>query len=109
LVIQEYDIDQMKLVGERKHFFYGTDLGVCEGPQLLKKDGWYYLLCAAGGTGYSHAATVCRSRNVMGPYELSPYHPFITTKPDPTNPLQKSGHASFIHVSEDEWYVVHIC
>ncbi|WP_230315246.1 MULTISPECIES: glycoside hydrolase family 43 protein [Enterococcus] len=109
LVIQEYDIDQMKLVGERKHFFYGTDLGVCEGPQLLKKEGWYYLLCAAGGTGYSHAATVCRSRNVMGPYELSPYHPFITTKPDPTNPLQKSGHASFVHVSEDEWYVVHIC
>lgn len=109
LVIQEYDIAQLKLVGEREHFFYGTDLGVCEGPQILKKDGWYYLLCASGGTGYSHGATVCRSKNVLGPYELSPYHPFMTTKNDPTNLLQKSGHASFIEVSPNEWYIVHIC
>ena len=109
LVIQEFDIENMKLIGKRKHFFTGTDLGVCEGPQLLKKDGWYYLICAAGGTGYSHAATVCRSREVMGPYELSPYHPFLTTKRAPENPLQKSGHASFIEVSSKEWYMVHIC
>jgi xylan 1,4-beta-xylosidase len=109
LLIQEYDLKEMKLLGERNHFFKGTDLGVCEGPQILKKDGWYYLLCAAGGTGYSHASTISRSKNVMGPYELSPYHPFITTKTDPTNPLQKSGHASFVPVSDDEWYIVHIC
>lgn len=109
LVIQEYDLEDMKLIGSRKHFFHGTDLGVCEGPQMLKKDGWYYLLCAAGGTGYSHASTVCRSKDVLGPYELSPYHPFLTTKPDPKNPLQKSGHASFAKVSDDEWYIVHIC
>ena len=44
LVIQEYDMEQMKLVGTRKHFFHGTDLGVCEGPQILKKDGYYNFL-----------------------------------------------------------------
>jgi xylan 1,4-beta-xylosidase len=109
LVIQEYDIQQMTLVGKRQHFFYGTDLGVCEGPQIMKKDGWYYLLCAAGGTGYSHAATVCRSKSIYGPYELSPYHPFLTSKPNPTLALQKSGHASFIEVAPDEWYITHIC
>ena len=109
LLIQEYNLKEMKLIGERNHFFKGTDLGVCEGPQILKKDGWYYLLCAAGGTGYSHASTIHRSKNVMGPYELSPYHPFITTKTASSNPLQKSGHASFVPVSEDEWYIVHIC
>ena len=109
LVIQEFDIKQLKLIGERQHFYTGTDLGVCEGPQLLKKDGWYYLLCAAGGTGYSHAATVCRAKTLLGPYELSPYHPFLTTKPMPENPLQKSGHASFIEVTPDKWYIAHIC
>lgn len=108
LVIQELDLTKRQLVGERQHFFTGTDLGVCEGPQMLKKDGWYYLLCAAGGTGYSHAATVCRSRNVYGPYEVSPYQPLLTTKTDPDNPLQKSGHASFVEVNPDEWYIVHI-
>lgn len=109
LVIQEFNAETLELTGTRHHFFTGTDLGVCEGPQILKKDGWYYLLCAAGGTGYSHAATVCRSRQIMGPYEQSPYHPLLTTKPDPTNPLQKSGHASFIEVAPDEWYITHIC
>lgn len=48
-VIQEFDAEQRRLVGKRKHFYKGTALGVCEGPQILKKDGWYYLLCAAGG------------------------------------------------------------
>ncbi len=109
LVIQEFNTDTMKLMGLREHFFYGTDLGVCEGPMMMKKDGWYYLLCAAGGTGYSHAATVCRSKNVTGPYEVSPYHPLLTTKPYPDNPLQKSGHACFCEVTEDEWYIMHIC
>lgn len=109
LVIQELCLKTLKLIGERTHFFTGTDLGVCEGPQILKKEGWYYLLCAAGGTGYSHAATVCRSKTLLGPYEVSPYHPLLTTKTAPTNPLQKSGHASFVPVTDDEWYLVHIC
>lgn len=46
-VIQEFDPVTRQLVGERRHFYRGTSLGVCEGPQILKKDGWYYLLCAA--------------------------------------------------------------
>lgn len=108
LVIQELDLASGHLMGRRQHFFTGTDLGVCEGPQLMKKDGWYYLLCAAGGTGYSHAATICRSRMITGPYEVSPFQPLLTTKDDPDNPLQKAGHASFVSVSATEWYIVHI-
>ncbi|MGM0123971.1 xylan 1,4-beta-xylosidase [Enterococcus sp. AZ194] len=107
LVMQEFDCNETKLIGQRQHFFTGTDLGVCEGPQLMKKDGYYYLLCAAGGTGYSHAATVCRSKNVWGPYEVSEFHPLMTTKDDPTNPIQKAGHASFVQAG-DEWFIVHI-
>ena len=42
-VIQEFDPVTRQLVGARRHFYRGTSLGVCEGPQILKKDGWYYL------------------------------------------------------------------
>lgn len=109
LVIQQFDLNQMRLIGEQTQFFKGTNLGVCEGPHLLKKDGYYYLLAAAGGTGYKHAATVCRSKNLMGPYSVSPYHPLLTSWPYPKLTLQKSGHASFVKVSDKEWYVTHIC
>lgn len=108
VVIQEYDAAAQRLIGKRKKFYSGTSLGVCEGPQILKKDGWYYLLCAAGGTGYGHASTVARSRNILGEYEDSPFFPLITTRESPENPLQKSGHASFLPVGE-EWYITHLC
>lgn len=109
VVMQEFDSEKRELIGKRKKFYKGTSLGVCEGPQILKKDGWYYLLCAAGGTGYSHASTVARSSNIWGPYENSPYQPLISTKNDLSNPLQKSGHACFAKVDNEEWYIVHLC
>ena len=107
-VIQEFDTGTMSLVGKRSHFYQGTSYGVCEGPQILKRDGYYYLLCAAGGTGWMHAATVARSRSLAGPWEDSPYMPLMTTRDDPTAPLQKSGHCCFLQIG-DEWYVTQIC
>lgn len=107
-VIQEFDPVKRTLIGKRKHFYRGTSLGVCEGPQILKKDGYYYLLCAAGGTGYLHAATVARARTLEGPWEESPYFPLLTARDDEENPLQKSGHACFLEYG-GEWYITHIC
>jgi xylan 1,4-beta-xylosidase len=108
IVMQEFDSLSMKLTGERKIIFDVTSLGVAEGPQMLKKDGWYYLLTAAGGTGYKHAAVAARSKSVWGSYEISPYHPLLTSEPYPDNPLQKAGHASFLRKGDD-WYITHIC
>lgn len=108
IVMQEFDPVGMKLTGESKIIFEVTSLGVAEGPLILKKDGWYYLMTAAGGTGYMHAATVARSKSVWGPYEISPYHPILTSAPYPDIPLQKAGHASFINKGND-WYITHLC
>lgn len=108
IVMQELDATTLRLKGERRLIFRGSDLGVAEGPQLLKRDGWYYLLTAAGGTEYRHAAVVARSSSVWGPYELSPHHPLVTSGPDPQNPLQKAGHACFLE-ADGEWYITHLC
>jgi len=107
-VIQEFDANALTLIGERKHFYKGTRLGVCEGPQIMKKDGYYYLLCAAGGTGYQHAATVARSKSLDGPWEDSPFFPLLTSCDNPSNPLQKSGHGCFLEKG-GEWFITHIC
>lgn len=109
VAIQEYDLEEKKLKREMKRIFAGSGWGLTEGPQIIKKDGWYYLLCAEGGTGFSHASSVCRSRNLWGPYEISPYTPLISTRFAPESPLQKCGHASFLHASWGKWYITYIC
>ena len=58
IVLQEYSPQARALVGERKLIFAGTPLGLTEAPHLYKRDSWYYLLTAEGGTGWNHAVTM---------------------------------------------------
>ena len=76
IVLQEYSVQQRKLIGERVNIFKGTSIGFTEAPHLYKRNGWYYLMTAEGGTGWGHAVTLARSRSIAGPYELHPdkYH-----------------------------------
>jgi xylan 1,4-beta-xylosidase len=108
-LLQEFDPQTRRLVGPRRNIFRGTDLKLTEGPHLYKRDGWYYLLVAEGGTWYTHAATMARSRTIDGPYEVDPQNPFLTSTHAPDAPLQKAGHASLVETQKGDWYVVHLC
>jgi xylan 1,4-beta-xylosidase len=72
IVLQEYDPGEQRMIGPIKNIFAGSDLKLTEAPHLYKRGDWYYLLTAEGGTSYSHAATMARSRSIDGPYELHP-------------------------------------
>ena len=51
----EYDPETKHVVGYPKRIWRGaTDRGCIEAPHLTKRDGWYYIMCAEGGTGYNH-------------------------------------------------------
>ena len=91
IALQEFDPKAGKLVGARKNIFQGTDLKLVEGPHLYKRNGWYYLLTAEGGTGYEHACTFARSRTIDGPYELHPEKYIVTAKDAPFNAVQRAG------------------
>ena len=41
VVIQEFDAGAKRLVGPRRRIFRGTSLGVCEGPQIYRRHGYY--------------------------------------------------------------------
>ena len=89
IVLQEFDCKALKLIGEICYLTPGTELGRTEGPHLYRKDGYYYLMLAEGGTGYEHAMTIMRSRDITGPYELHPHNPLISSAGDPDAYLQK--------------------
>jgi xylan 1,4-beta-xylosidase len=106
VVLREFDVENKKLFNKAFHIFNGSDLGLTEGPHLYKKDGYYYLITAEGGTEYGHAATIARSKNIIGPYEVSPNHPFISSRNTKDYYLQKSGHADLVQTTEGNWLAV---
>lgn len=109
IVIQEYDHKQKTLIGERRNIFKGTERGFTEGAHLYKRNGYYYLLTAEGGTWYNHCITMARSREIFGPYEIHPENPLLTSKDHPETPLQKAGHGDLVETQNGEWYLVHLC
>lgn len=109
IVLQEYSVAEHRLVGARVNIFKGTPLGLTEGPHLYKRDGYYYLLTAEGGTGWGHAVTFARSRAIDGPYELHPDTCVLTARDRPDAELQRAGHADLVETQTGETYMVHLC
>lgn len=107
LILQEFDFEK-GMVGEAKVVYHGSGWGSAEGPHLMKKDEYYYILAAEGGTGRHHSVCVARAKNIWGPYEVSPYTPMITAWEQDTE-LKKSGHGNLVETDLGEWYLVHLC
>ena len=109
IALQRYDRVSQSLTGPVHNIFKGTRLGVTEAPHLYKRNGYYYLITAEGGTGYTHAVTVARSASLLGPYEVDPDNPVLTSDPGQAGQLQKAGHASLVETQNGEWYMAHLC
>lgn len=124
ICLVEYDKEKKHIIGVPKRIWEGgTKRGCIEGPHMYKRKGYYYLICAEGGTGYGHSVTVGRSKDINGPYASDPCNPILTStadfdemdnddflKPNHYNPnsyLQKSGHGSIVETSLGEVYMVH--
>ncbi len=105
IVLQEYLPDRQSLSGEPRLIFEGTELDCTEAPHLYKRNGWYYLMTAEGGTGYDHAITMARSRNIDGPYEVDPRGSVVTCRDDPDWPLQRAGHGDIVETPDGDLYL----
>lgn len=106
--IQELDLTGWRLVGEHKNVWNGAMRGVHwpEGPHLYKKGEYYYILHAEGGTGPEHAVSVCRSRDIWGPYENCFCNPILTHRHlGQAYPVRYVGHADLVETPAGEWYM----
>ncbi|MGL1885871.1 MAG: glycoside hydrolase family 43 protein [Reichenbachiella sp.] len=109
ILLQELHPETKTMIGSPKIIFTGTHLGATEGPFILKKDGWYYLITAEGGTNFHHAVTICRSKNIEGPYDVHPENPILSSRNASNPPLQRTGHGFMQETQNGEWYLTHLC
>lgn len=93
---------------ESKLIWEGTGGRYPEAPHIYKKDGWYYLMIAEGGTEYGHSETIARSRRIDGPYLGNPANPILThyCQAAENSPIQGTGHADLIEAHDGSWWAV---
>ncbi len=108
ILLTEIDINTGKRIGERKVVWNGTGGRYPEGPHIYKRDGYYYLLIAEGGTEFSHKVTMARSKNIWGPYEGHPKNPVMThlTQAGQDNNIQGVGHADIVQATDGSYWAV---
>lgn len=104
------EIDPMtgESLTEMKRIWEGTGGRYPESPHIYKKDGWYYLLIAEGGTEMGHMVTIARSKYIDGPYTPNPSNPILThfNMFAQKNPIQGLGHADFVQAGDGSWWLV---
>ncbi len=98
ILLQAWSPDR-GLYGPVRNIYAGTSRGLTEAPHMFKRNGYYYLTTAEGGTGYDHAVTLARSRDIWGPYENHPdLHVICAAGSD--GPIQRTGHGQYV---ETHW------
>ena len=115
LTVRELSPDGTRPIGQPVIVFdgNGTENRTCEGPKFYKRDGWYWIMCPAGGVPEGFQLAM-RSKSPYGPYEYK-----VVLQQGKTNingPHQggwvhtKYGEDWFIHFQDKEAYgrVVHL-
>ncbi|MGH7495629.1 MAG: glycoside hydrolase family 43 protein [bacterium] len=109
-----FDLAALKVTGEERILVNGgTDLNKkpvwIEAPHIFRKDGYYYLIAAEGGTADQHSEVVFRSKNVAGPYTPFERNPILTQRhlnPKRKNAITSTGHADFVETERGDWWAV---
>jgi xylan 1,4-beta-xylosidase len=112
--IQQFDVTLGKLIGPRKVIVNGgVDIAKkpiwIEGPHLYRIKGWYYLMCAEGGTGDGHSEVIFRGKSPWGPFEPYQGNPILTQRDLPADrdhPVTNAGHADLVQMKDGSWWAV---
>lgn len=100
------DIETGKKLSETVDIWDGSGGKYTEGPHMFKKDGYYYLIAAEGGTEYGHMVTIARADNPWGPFESYKKNPILTHRDTKLHQFQAIGHADLIQDTDDRWWIL---
>jgi alpha-N-arabinofuranosidase len=103
----EIDIKTGKRLTDPRLIWRGTGGCYVESPHVYKRDGYYYVMVAEGGTAYGHMVTIARSKNVWGPYESCPHNPILSNR-HAYEELHGTGHGDLVQAADGAWWMVHL-
>lgn len=106
--LYEIDIKNGKRLTEGRKVWWGTGGRYAEGPHVYKKDGFYYLMAAEGGTEEAHCENIARSNTIWGPYTANPANPILAhaNAAGQGNPIQGVGHADMVQAHDGSWWMI---
>jgi xylan 1,4-beta-xylosidase len=112
--IIELNPQTLQTVGEAKIVVNGgVDLSKkpvwIEGPHLMKRNDWYYLYAAEGGTSVNHTEVVFRSKAPLGPFVPYEKNPILSQRElpkDRKDPITSAGHAQFVEGPDGKTYAI---
>lgn len=112
--IQEFDFKNNKMIGPRSIIVNGgVDISTkpvwIEGPHIYKRNGWYYLCCAEGGTSNHHSQVILRSKSPTGPFVPWDKNPILTQRNLDNNAKHAvtcTGHADLEIGPDGKWWSV---
>ncbi|MFG6198233.1 family 43 glycosylhydrolase [Nonomuraea sp. JJY05] len=96
-----------KMLAPPRLLWTGTGLAYPEGPHLYRRDGWWYLMLAEGGTERGHAVTIARSRSLHAPFEAAPANPILSHRSS-SHRVQNTGHADLVQLADGSWAMVYL-
>jgi xylan 1,4-beta-xylosidase len=109
--------DGLSTVGKPEHVYnpwrYPDDWDVegfsPEGPKVMKRGDYYYLVTAVGGTAgppTGHMVIVARAKSLAGPWEDDPRNPVVRTT-DNSEKWWSRGHATLVEGPAGDWWTVY--
>lgn len=112
--INEFDAKTLKIISDNRILVNGgTDISQkpswIEGPHIFKRQGYYYLIAAEGGTYENHSVVAFRSKSLEGPFVPYEKNPLLTQRHLPANreqPITSVGHADLVELPNGQWQAV---
>lgn len=101
----EIDIETGQKLSDTRLVWEGTGGAFPEGPHIYKVNGYYYLMCAEGGTEYGHMVTIARSKTPYGPFESCPSNPILSHR-SLRSFIHATGHADLVEAQDGSWWAV---
>ena len=80
-----------------------------EGPKLMRRGEWFYMITAVGGTAgppTGHMVIVARSKSIHGPWQNDPTNPIVRTV-SAEEKWWSRGHATLVEGPAGDWWMVY--